>query len=87
MLAAKHNAWRYALSMAKLDFSMAGEIRFEAMAKAKGRDKDPHAVHLGQLGGKARSRKLSAEERIAIAQRAARARWSKVKRKAQKTNE
>jgi hypothetical protein len=47
----------------------------------KKREKDPHAVHLGQLGGKARSRKLTSEERIAIAQRAARARWAKVKRK------
>ena len=51
----------------------------------KERQKDPHAVYLGQLGGKARSRKLTSEERIAIAQRAARARWAKVKRKAEKT--
>ena len=52
---------------------------------AKEKEKDPHAVHLGQLGGKARSRKLSSEERIAIAKRAARARWSKAKRKVEKT--
>jgi len=50
---------------------------------AKGKEKDPHAVHLGHLGGKARGRKLSPEERAAIAQRAARARWAKVKKKAQ----
>jgi hypothetical protein len=54
---------------------------------AKEREKDPHAVHLGQLGGKARSRKLSSEERVAIAQSAARARWAKVKKKVQKTSE
>jgi hypothetical protein len=53
----------------------------------KERQKDPHAVHLGQLGGKARSRKLSSEERVAIAQRAARARWAKVKRKAEKSSD
>ena len=42
--------------------------------------KNPHAVALGRLGGKsggkARAAKLSAEERSAIARRAAQARWS-----------
>jgi hypothetical protein len=52
---------------------------------AKGKEKNPHAVNLGQLGGRARSRKLTSEERIAIARRAARARWAKVKRKTEKT--
>jgi len=56
------------------------------MAKEE-KEKDPHAVHLGQLGGKARSRKLSSEERVAIARRAARARWAKIKKKIQKTGE
>ena len=54
---------------------------------AREKQKDPHAVHLGQLGGKARSRKLSSEERVAIAQKAARARWAKVKRKPEKLSE
>lgn len=43
--------------------------------------KDPHAVALGRLGaskgGIARAAKLSAQERRAIAQRAAQARWTK----------
>jgi hypothetical protein len=54
---------------------------------AKGKEKNPHAVNLGQLGGRARSRKLTSEERTAIAQRAARARWAKVKRKTEKTTD
>ncbi len=43
--------------------------------------KNPAAVTLGKLGGvkggRARAAKLSAEERKAIAQRAAKARWAK----------
>jgi hypothetical protein len=45
------------------------------------KDKDPNAVALGQRGGKARSKKLSPEQRKEIAQKAARARWSKAKPK------
>jgi len=45
------------------------------------RKKNPAAVALGKLGGvkggRARAAKLSAEERKAIAQRAAKARWAK----------
>jgi hypothetical protein len=44
---------------------------------AKKKDKDPHAVYLGQLGGKARTKKLSAEQRQEIARKAAQARWAK----------
>ena len=39
--------------------------------------KDPAAKALGAKGGKARARKLSAEERSAIAKRAANRRWQK----------
>jgi hypothetical protein len=43
--------------------------------------KDPNAVALGRKGGlrggKARAKKLSAEQRSEIARRAARARWHK----------
>jgi len=43
--------------------------------------KNPNAVALGKLGGKkggdARAKKLSPEQRKAIAQKAARARWGK----------
>jgi hypothetical protein len=45
------------------------------------RTKNPAAVALGKLGGKkggtARAKKLSPEQRKAIAQKAARARWSR----------
>jgi hypothetical protein len=47
------------------------------------RKKNPAAVALGKLGGfkggRARAAKLSQEERTAIAQRAAQARWAKGK--------
>ena len=39
--------------------------------------KNPYAVHLGSLGGKARSEKLTPEQRKEIAKKAARARWQK----------
>lgn len=46
--------------------------------------KNPHAVALGRRGGKkggpARAKKLSAKDRVRIAQQAARARWGKPKR-------
>jgi len=48
---------------------------------AKARKKNPAAVALGKLGGqkggRARAAKLSKEERVSIAQRAAKARWAK----------
>jgi len=47
---------------------------------AKKREKNPHAVHLGQMGGKARIEKLTAEQRREIARKAARARWAKAKK-------
>jgi hypothetical protein len=48
---------------------------------AKKKEKNPHAVYLGHLGGKARTQKLSAEERTAIARRAAQIRWEKQRKK------
>jgi hypothetical protein len=49
------------------------------------RVKNPAAVALGKLGGskggRIRAAKLTSEERITIAQKAARARWAKVKAK------
>lgn len=51
----------------------------QVLEKALEEGKNPAAVLLGRLGGlkggKARARKLSAEERSAIAKRAAEARW------------
>jgi hypothetical protein len=44
----------------------------------KKKEKDPHAVHLGQLGGNARRRKLTAAQRQEIARKAAQARWRKI---------
>jgi hypothetical protein len=45
--------------------------------------KNPNAVALGKLGGKkggdARAKKLSPEQRKAIAQKAARARWNRTR--------
>ena len=44
------------------------------------KEKNPNAVALGRLGAKARQEKLTPEERRAIAQKAIRARWSKIKK-------
>ena len=53
----------------------------EIVQKAVDEGKNPAAVLLGRLGGlkggKARAKKLSAEQRSGIAKRAAQARWSK----------
>jgi hypothetical protein len=53
----------------------------EAPAEQPRRDKNPAAVALGKLGGKkggpARAKKLSPEQRKAIAEKAARTRWNK----------
>jgi len=43
------------------------------------KEKNPHAASLGRLGGKARSKKLTAARRAEIAKKAAEARWSKRK--------
>ncbi len=52
----------------------------ELLQKAVEDGKNPAAVMLGRLGGlkggKARSQKLSSEQRSQIAQKAAKARWS-----------
>jgi len=45
------------------------------------KEKNPHAVHLGQLGGKARGKRLTAERRREIARKAALARWTKERKK------
>ena len=52
---------------------------------AKKKQKNPHAVALGRLGGlkggKARTARLSAEQRRELARKAVLARWAKVKKK------
>jgi hypothetical protein len=45
------------------------------------KEKDPHAVHLGRMGGKARLRKMTPEKRREIARKASLARWAKEKKK------
>jgi hypothetical protein len=45
------------------------------------RRKDPAAVELGRKGGRARAKRMTAEERQEAARRAIRARWAKAKRK------
>lgn len=42
-----------------------------------GLNKNPSAVSLGSLGGKARAKKLSKEKRVEIAKKAIKARWQK----------
>lgn len=44
--------------------------------------KNPDAVGLGRLGGKARAERMSPEERAESARKAVRARWEKAKKKA-----
>jgi hypothetical protein len=50
---------------------------------AEKREKNLHAVHLGQLGGKARVKKITSERRQEIARNAAHARWAKERKKKQ----
>ena len=65
------------------DFSQAAKLVIEiATGEKPNRDptpeeegKDPAAAALGRKGGKARSAKLSPEERAAIARKAAKSRW------------
>jgi hypothetical protein len=45
------------------------------------KEKNPHAVALGQKGGKARLQKLTPERRSEIARKAVLARWAKHKKK------
>lgn len=63
----------------KLAASIVGEATSEESPPDPDEGKDPHAVALGRKGGrkggKARAEKLTAEQRSAIARRAARARW------------
>ena len=64
------------------------ETAFEVVQQATGQTselaKNPAAVALGRLGGlkggKARAKKLTPEDRVRIAQLAAKTRWAKTKR-------
>jgi hypothetical protein len=47
------------------------------------KEKNPHAVQLGQLGGKARLQKMTSEKRQEIARNAARVRWANERKKKQ----
>jgi hypothetical protein len=65
----------------KLAASIVDQATSEDSDAPHGEGKDPAAVELGRRGGlkggKARAAKLSAAKRKQIAQKAARARWSK----------
>jgi hypothetical protein len=50
------------------------------MAKPKDKSVSRAARAFGSLGGRARAKRLSAEERQAIAKKAAGARWAKAKK-------
>ena len=54
---------------------------------AKKRDKNPHAVALGRIGGKARLQKLTPEKRREIARKAISIRWAKAKKRGGSTEE
>jgi len=64
-------------------FSIVQQVTQQAKAEP---EKNPAAVALGRLGGlkggKARAKKLSPEDRVRIAQGAARKRWAKRKSQA-----
>jgi hypothetical protein len=66
------------MSRAKFDSHLLsgriGDNVGKSMVKKK--EKDANAVALGRKGGKARSKKLTAEQRKEIARKAAQARWS-----------
>jgi hypothetical protein len=55
---------------------LARQIVEEATGQKFESKKNPAAVALGSLGGRARATRLSAEERTAIAKKAAAMRWS-----------
>lgn len=63
---------------ARIAGEAAGEAQSEVPAES---EKNPHAVALGQLGGKkggeARASKLTPEQRREIARKAAAARWNR----------
>jgi len=50
---------------------------------AEKKEKNPSAVQLGRLGGRARIKKMTAEQRKEIARNAALARWAKERKKKQ----
>jgi hypothetical protein len=65
-----------------LDFQFVADIWFLVNMVEK-KEKNPHAVELGHLGGKARVKKMTSEKRQEIARNAARARWAKERKKKQ----
>jgi hypothetical protein len=62
---------------------LAASIVEEATIEEPQKEKNPHAVYLGRLGGlkggKARANKLTPEQRKEIARKAAQKRWGKSK--------
>jgi hypothetical protein len=69
------------LDIAQLAKAIVDESTSDEPREPEDDGKNPHAVALGRMGGrkggKARAEKLTAEERSAIAKKAAAARWAK----------
>ncbi len=70
--------------ISQLAASIVAEATGERGEEETPSNKNPHAVALGRLGGlkggKARAQKLSVKQRKEISQKAAKARWSKLKK-------
>lgn len=64
------------VSLAKL----IGDIATGQIQDAVEDKRDPAAVYLGSAGGRARAKKLSADQKSGIAKKAAEVRWGKQKR-------
>jgi hypothetical protein len=83
----KHMLARVGMSRIKLVIVFPGWMRHIDLSVMGEKKKNPHAVALSKLGarkgGEARAAALSPEQRREIAQKAARARWSKTKKKTQ----
>ena len=65
----------------EFDFLTVLGLRSWSHEMAIKKEKNPHAVALGQLGAKARLEKLTPARRIEIAKKAIHARWAKTKKK------
>ena len=69
--------------------SLCSSLRFATLKPfmAKKKEKNPHAVALGRLGGlkggKARTSKLTPEQRRELARKAVQARWARKKKKSE----
>jgi hypothetical protein len=73
----KHTSRVIEKNAASLHFSL-DKLDDKSDNTCVGRDKNPHAVALGSLGGRARAKNLSAEEKASIASQGGKARFAKM---------